>query len=42
MHGFQLGLINYARSAYGLQIGLINIIKQGGILPVFPVINWTC
>lgn len=39
--GVQLGFVNYAGSMYGLQIGLINIIKQGGAFPVFPIVNWS-
>lgn len=39
--GVQFGLINYAANmTKGLQIGLINIIKQGGQFPFFPIINW--
>ena len=39
--GVQLGLINYAANmTKGLQIGLINIIKQGGQFPFFPIVNW--
>ena len=42
MSGVQLGFINYAdRVDKGIQIGLINIIKQGGVLPVLPVVNWS-
>ena len=39
--GVQFGFINYAGSMYGLQIGLINIIDQGGTFPVFPIVNWS-
>ncbi len=39
--GVQFGFINYAGSMYGLQIGLINIIKQGGTFPFFPIVNWS-
>jgi hypothetical protein len=39
--GVQFGFINYAGSMYGLQIGLINIITQGGAFPVFPIVNWS-
>ncbi len=39
--GVQIGLVNYAANmTKGLQIGLINIIKQGGQFPVFPIGNW--
>jgi hypothetical protein len=36
--GIQVGLVNYCRSMAGLQVGVINIIMDGG-LPVFPVVN---
>lgn len=39
--GVQFGFINYADSMYGLQIGLINIINQGGAFPFFPIVNWS-
>ncbi len=39
--GFQLGFVNYAGSMKGLQIGLVNIIGQGGMFPVFPIVNWS-
>ena len=39
--GVQIGLVNYAANmTKGLQIGLINVIKQGGQFPVFPIVNW--
>ena len=39
--GVQLGLVNYAANmTKGLQIGLVNIIKQGGQFPFFPIVNW--
>jgi len=28
-------------SMKGLQIGLVNIIRQGGQFPVFPIVNWS-
>ena len=37
--GFQLSLVNYARRLTGLQIGLLNINKEGGMVPVFPLFN---
>jgi hypothetical protein len=41
MSGVQIGLVNYAANmTKGLQIGLVNIIKQGGQFPVFPIVNW--
>lgn len=42
MNGVQLGLVNYAqRMTKGLQVGLVNIISEGGQFPVFPVVNWS-
>lgn len=42
MSGLQLGLVNYAaRMNKGVQIGIVNIIKQGGVLPVMPIVNWS-
>ena len=39
--GVQIGLVNYAANmSKGLQIGLVNIIKQGGQFPFFPIVNW--
>lgn len=39
--GVQIGFVNYAANmTKGLQIGLVNIIKQGGQFPVFPIVNW--
>jgi hypothetical protein len=42
-NGLQLGVVNVADNMKdgGLQIGLINVIKQGGQFPVFPIVNWT-
>ena len=36
----QLALVNYAQHLSGVQIGLVNIIKEGGMFPVFPIVNW--
>jgi len=36
-----LGFVNYAETMKGLQIGLINVIRQGGQFPVFPIVNWS-
>lgn len=39
--GLQLAIVNYARSMEGgVQIGLINIIEEGGQFPFFPIVNW--
>jgi hypothetical protein len=37
--GFQLGVYNHATSLKGLQVGLINVNKNG-FLPVFPIFNF--
>jgi len=41
MKGFQLGLVNVTNSMVsGLQIGIVNIIKDKEKLPVLPLVNW--
>ncbi|MCF7911502.1 MAG: PEGA domain-containing protein [Candidatus Cloacimonetes bacterium] len=39
--GIQIGLVNYADKLKGVQIGVINIVKDGlgGAMPFFPLIN---
>lgn len=40
LDGVQAGIVNYAEHVKGgCQIGLVNIIKQGGWMPVFPFLN---
>jgi hypothetical protein len=39
--GLMLGFVNVAQKMHGLQIGLVNIIKEGGQFPVFPIVNWS-
>lgn len=39
--GLQLGLVNNTVTMEGIQIGLINIIQKGGMLPVFPIFNFS-
>ena len=39
--GLQLGFFNYSETMHGLQLGFINVIREGGLLPVFPLINWS-
>ena len=39
--GLQLAFVNYAEKIQGLQIGAINIIKEGGFLPVCIIANWS-
>jgi hypothetical protein len=34
-------VVNYAVQYHGLQLGLINIIKEGGMLPFFPIFNFS-
>jgi hypothetical protein len=40
--GLQFSVVNYAKQLKGLQLGLINIITEGGFLglPVFPFFNF--
>jgi hypothetical protein len=39
--GLQLGLVNNCETMEGVQIGLVNIIQKGGMLPVFPIFNFS-
>ena len=39
-NGLQFAIVNYAATLKGLQIGLINIIGEGGFLPIFPFFNF--
>ena len=39
-NGLQLAVVNYTATLEGLQLGLINIIGEGGFLPVFPIFNF--
>ena len=40
VEGCQIGIVNYAHTmAYGVQIGILNIIVNNGWLPVLPVVN---
>ena len=39
-HGLQFSIVNYAATLKGLQLGIINIIGEGGFLPVFPLFNF--
>jgi len=39
-HGLQFSIVNYAATLKGLQLGIINIIGEGGFLPVFPIFNF--
>lgn len=34
-----VGIVNYAASLHGVQVGLVNNIRQGGAFPVFPILN---
>lgn len=40
-HGLQLAVVNYTATMKGIQVGIINIIKEGGFLPVFPIFNFS-
>ena len=40
MRGFQLSLVNVAEDMYGVQVGLINIIRSKDEFPVLPIVNW--
>jgi hypothetical protein len=39
MKGMQIGVVNRAEELRGVQLGLLNIAKRGGFLPVFPIVN---
>ncbi len=39
-NGLQISIVNYSATLKGLQLGLINIIGEGGFLPVFPIFNF--
>jgi hypothetical protein len=39
--GVQLGIVNNTVTMEGIQIGLVNIIQKGGMLPVFPIFNFS-
>jgi len=40
--GFDLGLVSHTAGDFtGVQLGLVNIIKEGGVLPVMPLVNWS-
>ena len=39
--GLAIGVINYARSLHGMQLGLLNIVRDNpGGRKVLPVVNW--
>jgi len=41
--GLQVAFVNYTKTLEGLQVGLINIITEGGDifgLPIFPIVNF--
>jgi hypothetical protein len=33
--------VNYTDTANGLQLGLLNFINKGGMLPIFPFFNFS-
>jgi hypothetical protein len=39
-NGLQFSIVNYSATLKGLQLGIINIIGEGGFLPVFPIFNF--
>ena len=39
--GVQFSVFNYAATLNGIQLGLINVIGEGGFLPVFPIFNFS-
>jgi hypothetical protein len=41
MSGLQIGIVNVTDTAYGLQLGILNFIKKGGMLPFFPLFNFS-
>lgn len=41
VHGIQISLVNYAGKMKGVQLGIVNIIDEGGMFPVFPILNWS-
>ncbi len=41
MNGLQFGIVNVTDTAYGIQLGLLNFIKKGGMLPFFPIFNFS-
>ena len=38
--GLQLALLNYAERMKGIQVGVVNIIRTGGMFPVMVIANW--
>ena len=38
--GLTIGLVNYARSMRGAQIGVLNIIANQKSHPFLPIVNW--
>jgi hypothetical protein len=41
VNGLQFSVFNYAASLNGIQLGIINVIGEGGFLPVFPLFNFS-
>jgi hypothetical protein len=40
LRGVAIGIVNYARSLHGVQIGLLNIVADGRGPRMLPVVNW--
>ena len=38
--GLTFGIVNYARSVHGAQIGVVNIIADQKSHPFLPIVNW--
>lgn len=38
--GLSIGLVNYARSLHGVQLGVVNIIADQKSHPFLPIVNW--
>jgi len=39
--GARAASVNYTQRLHGVQVGLVNIIREGGTFPVFPLVNWS-
>ena len=39
-HGLTIGIVNYARTLNGVQLGIINIVADATGHPILPLLNW--
>ena len=39
-HGLTIGIVNYARTLQGVQVGIINIVADATRHPILPLLNW--